>query len=187
MTPGEVPAGAAAVQLLLLDVDGVLNDGLIWYGPDGEVFKPFHSRDGFGIRLLLREGVQVGVLSARKSPALERRLADLKVQHAVLGRDDKIRGLDELLERTGVAPEQAASMGDDVLDLPVMRKVGLAITVRDGHPLVQAEAGWITHLPGGRGAVREVADGILRARGRLEAACEALLAEEAAAGEPTGG
>jgi 3-deoxy-D-manno-octulosonate 8-phosphate phosphatase (KDO 8-P phosphatase) len=182
MSAGAVPGKAADVRLLLLDVDGVLTDGLLWYGPDGETVKPFHAKDGFGIRLLQREGVQVGILSARRSAPLERRLADLGVQHAVLGRDDKLAGLETLLQRTGVAPEHAASMGDDVLDLPVMRRVGLAITVADGHPLVRAEAAWVTEAPGGRGAVREVADGILQARGRLEDACEALLAEEAAAG-----
>jgi 3-deoxy-D-manno-octulosonate 8-phosphate phosphatase (KDO 8-P phosphatase) len=174
----QVPPGAADVRLLILDVDGVLNDGRLWYGPDGELVKPFHSRDGFGIRLLLREGVQVAILSARRSAPLERRLADLHIRHAVLGRDDKRTGLDMLLRATGVAPEEAASMGDDVLDLPVMRRVGLPIAVRDAHPLVRAEAAWVTQHPGGGGAVREVADALLEARGRLRAACEALLAED---------
>jgi len=161
--------------LLVLDVDGVLTDGTLWYGPDGEQLKAFHVRDGLGLRLLRHEGIAVAVLSARSSGALERRVRDLRIEHALLGRDDKRSALDALLGQTGVDVDHLACVGDDVLDLPVMRRAGLAIAPRDAHALARAEAAWITAAHGGRGAVREVADGLLEARGRLSAVCESLL------------
>ncbi|MFW5920718.1 MAG: KdsC family phosphatase [Polyangiales bacterium] len=173
--PDGVREAAARIRLLVLDVDGVLTDGTLWYGPDGEYLKAFHVRDGLGIRLLRPEGIGVAVLSARRSPALERRVADLGIEHVVLGRDDKRAALGELLSSAGVDACDAACVGDDVLDVPVMRGVGLAIAPADAHALARAEAAWVTEAPGGRGAVREVADGLLDARGRLSACCEALI------------
>lgn len=175
MIPYAVRQRAASIRLLVLDVDGVLTDGSLTYGPEGESTKTFHVRDGLGIRLLGHEGIDVAVLSARKSPALLARCRDLWIPHVLAGRDDKLRALRELLEATGIAAERVAHVGDDILDLPVMRHVGLGIAVRDAHPLVLAEAAWITDLPGGRGAVREIADGLLDARGRLRIASESLL------------
>ncbi len=173
--PAEIRARVAAVELLILDVDGVLTDGRLNYGADGELFKSFDAKDGLGLRLLMNEGVKVAVISARKSPPLVRRLADLKITHPYLGRDDKREALQELLAEVNVPLERVAFVGDDVLDLAVMRRVGLAITVADGHAMVREEAEWVTHAPGGHGAVREVADAILEARGRLRQAVEELL------------
>lgn len=176
--PPAVEARARALRLLVLDVDGVLTDGRLRYGPEGETVKVFHVKDGLGIKLLQEDGVEVAVISARRAPALERRLADLGIGHGYLGRSDKLGALGELARATGVAPTAMAFMGDDVLDLPAMRAVGLAITPADGHFLVRrelADDGWVTAAPGGGGAVREVTDGLLQARGRLEAIVEAHL------------
>lgn len=181
--PTELRALAARVQLLVLDADGVLTDGRLYYGDDGEVVKAFHARDGLGLRLLRNEGVQLAVISGRAAPALERRVRDLRVHHVLLGRDDKRAALDECLLAAGVLAEEAAFVGDDVLDLPGMRAVGLSIAVADAHARVRCEAHWVTAAGGGRGAVREVADALLAARGRLDAAIDELLREHVGRGE----
>lgn len=176
--PAGIEARARALRMLVLDVDGVLTDGRLRYGPEGETVKVFHVRDGLGMKLLQEDGVALAVISGRRAPALERRLADLGVTHAFLGRSDKRRALDELAETSSVEPRAMAFMGDDVLDLPAMRGVGLAIAPADAHPLVRrelAERGWVTRTAGGRGAVREVTDGLLAARGRLQSVVEAHL------------
>lgn len=168
---------AAAVRALVLDVDGVLTDGTLWYGPDGETVKAFSVRDGLGLRLLRLEGVAVAVISAKRSTPLLARLNDLKVEHLYLGREDKLRALDELASALSITRAEMAYVGDDLVDLPVLDAVGLPITVADGHPRARARAAWITDAPGGRGAVREIAEGLLEARGRLDAACAALAGE----------
>ena len=165
----------ARVRLLALDADGVLTDGSLVYGPEGEALAVYHVRDGLGLRLLRENGVHVAVITARGSAPLGRRLAELGISHYLPGRRDKWRAVEEVLKRLHLQPEQTAFAGDDVLDLGAMRHVGLAIAVRDAHPLVTAEAHWTTEQPGGRGAVREIADAILESRGVLAAACEALL------------
>ncbi|MDH5492374.1 MAG: HAD-IIIA family hydrolase [Myxococcales bacterium] len=173
--PSPLREAARRVRALLLDVDGVLTDGRLHYGAEGEALKVFHVRDGLGIKLLAQEGVPVAVISARRSVPLERRLEELGVREALLGREQKLGALEEVLARLGLEPSEIAYVGDDLVDLPVMRRVGLAITVADGHPLVRAEAAWVTRRGGGQGAVREIADALLEARDRLEAACEAYL------------
>lgn len=172
--PDAVRDRAASVSMLVLDVDGVLTDGTLYYGAEGELLKAFHVRDGLGLRLLMQEGLDVAVISARRAPVLEKRLADLRIEHAYLGRDDKLKAYQELTAATGHDAARIAFVGDDLLDLEVLRRVGLPIAVADAHRLIQREVAWITGAPGGRGAVREVCDGLLEARGRLEAACEAL-------------
>lgn len=175
MTP---PTEAARrVAVLGLDVDGVLTDGRLHYGPDGEVVKRFDVKDGMGIKLLQEAGITVAVISARRAAALERRLSDLGIEHALLGRGDKLRALEELQETLGVPAENMAFMGDDVLDLPALRAVGLSMAPRDAHRLVRSEVTWVTEAAGGRGAVREVADGLLEARGRLQELVDAHLVQ----------
>jgi len=154
----------ARIRLLALDVDGVLTDGKLWYGPDGELWKAFHVRDGLGIRLLHERGVEVAIVSARSSDALLRRLQDLRVRHIHVGREDKWAALQETMLALGFVASEVAFVGDDVLDLGVMREVGLAIAVADAHAKVLAAADWVTTLGGGNGAVREVADAILAER-----------------------
>lgn len=155
---------AAAVELLALDVDGVLTDGRLWLGDDGAEYKSFHVRDGYGLVALARAGVTLAVISGRRSSAVDRRMAELGIVHVHQGISDKPAVLTELLGRTGITAERAAFVGDDEPDLPVMRMVGLPIAVADAHPLARAAAAWVTTLPGGRGAVREACDLILEAR-----------------------
>ena len=180
-----VRALAAEVRMLLVDVDGVLTDGTLYYGAEGETLKAFHVRDGLGIRLLLHEGIEVAAISARKTPVLEQRIRDLRIAHAFFGRDDKEAALEEIVDTLRIPEGEIAYIGDDILDLPVMRRVGLPIAVNDAHRFVLEEAAWVTLLPGGKGAVREVADGLLEARGRLVEACESLLREGLGQGDLT--
>lgn len=181
--PPELQTRAARIRLLVLDADGVLTNGRLYYGDTGEVLKAFHARDGLGLRLLRNEGIQLAVISGRAAPALARRLADLRFHHVLLARDDKRAALDECMASAGVTAEETAFVGDDVLDLVGMRAVGLSIAVADAHWLVRREAAWVTQLPGGEGAVREVADALLSARGRLDAAVEELLRDHVGCGE----
>ncbi|WLI89513.1 HAD family hydrolase [Massilia sp. R2A-15] len=161
---------AAAIKVLILDVDGVLTDGSLTYGEHGEVTKTFNVLDGLGIELLQKTGVQVAIISARKSPVVIRRAADLKIMHVYQGTHDKRVAFADLLDTTGFTAEQCGYIGDDVIDLPLLRKVGFAVTVPSGHPEVQHRAHYVTRAPGGRGAVREVCDMVMRAQGNYDAA-----------------
>lgn len=155
---------AASVRLLVLDVDGVLTDGRLWFGPDGEALKVFHVRDGHGIKQLREAGVEVAIISGRRSRAVETRMRELGVSRVIQGADDKQSALDGLLASLGLAPAEAACLVDDLPDLPLLRTVGLPAAVADAHPAVLAEARHVTQLPGGQGAVREFCDWLLAAR-----------------------
>jgi 3-deoxy-D-manno-octulosonate 8-phosphate phosphatase (KDO 8-P phosphatase) len=157
-------ARAARVRLLLLDVDGVLTDGRLYYGPDGEALKAFDVKDGHGI-VLLRDHVQLGVISGRPGRTSEARLRELRFEHLVFGRRDKLEGYAQLAH-LGVPDAEVAYMGDDVNDLPLLGRVGLAACPSDAHEEVRAAAHFVARSPGGRGAVRELCDLILRARGK---------------------
>ncbi len=161
----ELTAKAARIRLLLLDVDGVLTDGSIPYTASGEEIKTFNSRDGFGLNLLRKAGIEVGLITARKSEALARRAADLGIVHLHQGARHKVEAFSEISQAVGVDAQHTAFMGDDWLDLPLLGLVGLAATVADAVPEVKEIAHLITINPGGRGAVREVCDFILQARG----------------------
>lgn len=173
--PQDILAKAARVRLAIFDVDGVLTDGRLYFGNDGNELKAFHIRDGHGIKMLLDAGVEVAVISGRRAASVERRLADLGVRHAHLGVQDKRSVFDALLERLGLTADQATYVGDDLIDLPVMARVGLAIAVRDADAFVRQHAHWRTPSRGGRGAVREVCELLLEARGQLAAARERYL------------
>jgi 3-deoxy-D-manno-octulosonate 8-phosphate phosphatase (KDO 8-P phosphatase) len=155
---------AARIQLLLLDVDGVLTDGRLWYDADGREIKSFHVRDGYGIVQLQAAGITVAVISGRASTAAAARLAELGVPHVFLGRNDKKVVFDALLAELGIAAERVACVGDDTTDLEIMQLSGLGITVADAHPEVLAKAMWTTRQGGGRGAVREVCELLLAAQ-----------------------
>ena len=161
---------AAAIKILILDVDGVLTDGSLTYGADGEVTKTFNVLDGLGIELLQKSGVAVAIISARSSPVVLRRAADLKIVHVYQGTHDKRIAFAALLAATGVSAAQCGYIGDDVIDLPLLRAVGFAVTVPSGHAEVQHRAHYVTRANGGRGAVREVCDLVLRAQGTYDAA-----------------
>lgn len=156
----------ASIELLVLDVDGVLTDGSLYFNGRGEAFKVFHARDGHGIRLLLDSGVEVAAVSGRRSAAVAARMRDLAVKHVVQGCPDKVDALTTLTRRLGIVPRACACIVDDTVDLPLMSAVGFAAAVADAHPLVRSAAHWVSRIPGGRGAVRELADAILRARAR---------------------
>jgi 3-deoxy-D-manno-octulosonate 8-phosphate phosphatase (KDO 8-P phosphatase) len=156
----------ARIRLLVLDVDGVLTDGRLRYGPDGEQEKVFHVRDGFGIRSLAAAGVTIAVISGRDSAAVARRCADLGIRDLRQGVADKAAVLAELLAQLRLEPRECACIGDDTPDVPMMRQVGLAFAVADAHADARRAAHRRTRLPGGAGAVREVCDLLLAARAR---------------------
>ncbi len=160
-----VDVAAAGVRLLVLDVDGVLTDGRLHYGPGGELTKVFHVRDGHGIRALGRLGVSFAILSGRRSVAVERRARDLGIAHVLQGIDDKLAAFDRLRSRLGLSRAQCACVGDDTPDVPVMRAAGLAFAVADAHDDALAVADVVTRLRGGHGAVREICDRLVAARG----------------------
>jgi 3-deoxy-D-manno-octulosonate 8-phosphate phosphatase (KDO 8-P phosphatase) len=152
---------AAQIRLLVLDVDGVLTDGRLHFGPDGEALKVFHVRDGHGIKQLARAGVTVAIISGRRSPMVAARALELGLTHVLQGVEDKLAAFNSLTAQLQVAPAAAACVGDDVPDVPLMRKVALAFAVRDAHPEALRAAHIVTELPGGAGAVREVCDYLL--------------------------
>ena len=163
--PPELLLRAQGMRLLLLDVDGVLTDGGLYYGEGGEVLKRFHTLDGHGLKLLARAGIQVGVISGRDSPALRQRLAALGIQHVWLGTEDKLPAAQALLQELGVAWPQTAAMGDDWPDLPLLRHAGFACAPANAHVEARALAAHVTALAGGAGAVRELCDLLLIAGG----------------------
>ena len=156
---------AERIRLLVLDVDGVLTDGRLWFGAEGEVLKVFHVRDGAGIKALQASGVTVAILSGRSSPAVARRAAELGVRHVRQGADNKAAAFRELLAELSIPQDCTACVVDDTPDLPLMALVALAIAVADAHPDVLAAAHHVTRAPGGQGAVREVCDILIEARG----------------------
>ncbi len=149
------------IKILVLDVDGVLTDGRLYYAADGEALKVFHVRDGHGIKSLLSAGIEIAIISGRSSTALERRARELGIRHICQGIEDKGVALANLLHELGFSAAQAACLVDDTPDLPMMHIVGLPVAVADAHPKVLAAAKLVTRLPGGAGAVRELADQIL--------------------------
>jgi len=160
-----VRARARRIRLLVLDVDGVLTDGRMFYGPAGETLMAFHVQDGHGIKLAQRCGLTVAILSGRSSPMLQRRAEELGVVELQLGVEEKGAAFQALLDRLGLGPEQAACIGDDLLDLPLLRRAGLALSVSDGAAEARRAAHYVTRRAGGRGAVREAVELILKAQG----------------------
>ncbi|HEY6482833.1 MAG TPA: HAD-IIIA family hydrolase [Steroidobacteraceae bacterium] len=150
------------IRLLVLDVDGVLTDGCLYFGPRGEALKVFHVRDGQGIQQLDAAGIVVGVISARRSRMVVIRCRELGVKHVIQGARDKLAAFAKLRAGLAIPASACACVGDDVRDVPLMRAVGLAFAVADAHPVARAAAHVVTSLPGGRGAVREVCDYLLR-------------------------
>jgi 3-deoxy-D-manno-octulosonate 8-phosphate phosphatase (KDO 8-P phosphatase) len=159
-----IRARAADIRLLVLDVDGVLTDGRLYFTAQGEEMKCFHVRDGAGIVQLLRAGVQVAIISGRDSPAVTRRMSELGVTYVRQGISDKLAVLTELLRVLNLEPSVIACMGDDSADVPIMQVARLAISVPDAHANAKACAHIVTQTPGGLGAVREACDLILAAR-----------------------
>jgi 3-deoxy-D-manno-octulosonate 8-phosphate phosphatase (KDO 8-P phosphatase) len=166
--PPDVWQKASRVRLLILDVDGVLTNGSLYFGPKDEVFKVFHVRDGHGIKMAQRGGIEVAFLSGRRSDPAFLRAKELGVTRYFEGLRDKVPVLEELCRTLNLTSEEVAAVGDELVDLPLFQRVGLAVAVADAVPEVKAAAHWTTLNPGGQGAVREVTDLLLKARGAWE-------------------
>jgi 3-deoxy-D-manno-octulosonate 8-phosphate phosphatase (KDO 8-P phosphatase) len=166
MQTPELVARGLSIELLLLDVDGVLTDGGIVYLDDGRELKRFHVRDGSGLKLWHAAGKRSAIVSGRASPAVERRAAELGIRPVLQGRDDKLAAFAEVLSATGLKPEQVCALGDDLPDVPVLRRCGLAVAVADACPEAREVASYVTAVPGGRGAVRDAIEWLLKLQGR---------------------
>lgn len=159
---------ARAVRLLVLDVDGVLTDGTLYFGESAEEIKGFNIRDGHGIRMLAQAGIRSAIITGRRARAVERRAANLGIDLLIQGVDDKRAAFERLCGEAGIGPAACAAIGDDVLDLPILRRVALAASVPEAPQYVRAHVHYVTATGGGRGAVRELAELILREQGLLD-------------------
>lgn len=164
----ELGERARHLQWLLFDVDGVFTDGRLFYGPDGERYKEFDVRDGLGIKLAQKAGLKVGILSGRTSEALRYRATELGVDALVMDRSDKKPAFEELLAARKITADRVAYIGDDLLDLPVLLRCGLSFAPADAVPEVRERVHKVLLRPGGRGAVREMCEFVLRARGEWD-------------------
>jgi len=169
MTTTEAQQRAQAIRLLLLDVDGVLSDGGIVYDSDGRESKRFHIHDGLGIKLLQQHGIQVGIITGRISPMVERRARELGIELLIQGREDKAAAMHEAIQQLSVTPDAVAYMGDDLPDLAAILQAGLGVAPANAVSIVRQHANLVTVATGGHGAVREVAEFILAAQGQLDA------------------
>ncbi len=168
MIQSSAKEAAKHISIVLLDVDGVLTDGRLYYGDNGHEYKAFNIKDGLGIKLLQRGGIEVGVITARKSSLLARRCNELGIDRLIQGREDKLSALQELLDDSNLDFSQVAFIGDDLPDLAVVKQVGLGMTVADANYMLANNALWQSKFPGGCGAVREAAEFILSAQNKLE-------------------
>ena len=168
---------AARIKLLIFDVDGVLTDGSLFIDDQGQEYKAFNSQDGHGIKMLQKYGVRCAIITGRTSRVVEHRIRNLGIDPELVwqGQHDKLQGFAELLEQTGLQADEIAYLGDDVVDLPVMQKVGLAIAVQDAHAFVLKHSHWQTPRAGGRGAARDVCEMLMEARGVLQQELESYL------------
>ncbi len=166
--PEELVKKVEPVRILILDVDGVMTDGSISYSDDGTEIKSFNVKDGHGIKLLKRCGIDCAVITSRSSAALVRRCGELGITHVYQGSLRKLEAYEDLLKRTGLDPLETAYVGDDLVDLPVLRRVGFSVAVNDAVEEVKQRVDYVTRAPGGRGAVREVVEVVLRIKGRWQ-------------------
>ena len=162
--PAEVLQSAGRIELLILDVDGVLTDGRLYYGAGGEELKAFHTQDGSAMKRLMASGVTIAIITGRDSPAVARRAKELGVPHLYMAVEEKTTALAQLSEASGTEPARMAHAGDDLPDLPLFAQVGMAFSVPNAHPAVVARADYVTTANGGFGAVREICDLVLAAR-----------------------
>ena len=159
---------AKDIKLLICDVDGVFSDGLIYMGNNGEELKTFHTRDGYGVKSLMNAGIEIAIITGRRSQIVENRMKALGINLIYQGQDDKIKAYQDICTKLDIAPEQTGYIGDDLIDWPVMEQVALKVCVADGHPLLARRSNYVTSIRGGHGAVREVCDLILQARNELD-------------------
>lgn len=175
--PEQVLKKASNIKLLICDVDGVLSNGQVIIGNDGEELKTFNIKDGFGIKCLQKSGIAVAIITGRNSKIVEKRCQELGIEHYYQGQSNKQEAFGTLCKNLSVQPEQICHIGDDLPDLPLLVQVGLGVTVADGHWLMQQHADWVTQNNGGFGAVREVCDLILHSQNKLQAIHQEYLAK----------
>lgn len=166
---------AKNIALVIFDVDGVLTDGSLYFGDDGQEYKAFNSKDGHGMKLLQQSGIKVAIITARSSNVVKHRMQNLGIEEVHQGCQNKVSAYYKILEKLQLPKENTCYVGDDIIDLPVMIQVGLAVAVEDAHPLVKKHAHWQTQNKGGKGAAREVCELILQAQGKLAAIYEKYL------------
>ncbi len=173
----DIASLARNIKLIILDVDGVMTDGSLYFDNQGQEFKAFNSKDGHGIRLLLENGIEVALITGRESELVKHRADNLKLSPELIyqGYRDKLPAFDDLLKKTGYKKEQIAYVGDDVIDLPIMSQVGFSIAVGDANWFVKDHSDWVCSVKGGKGAVREVCELILNAQGKLDSLYAAYL------------
>jgi 3-deoxy-D-manno-octulosonate 8-phosphate phosphatase (KDO 8-P phosphatase) len=164
----DVFSRAQKIRLLICDVDGVMSDGLIYMGNQGEELKSFNVRDGYGIRCLLTSGIEVAIITGRQAKLVEDRAKTLGINHLYQGQSNKLLAFEQLVNLLSLNHDEVAYIGDDLIDWPVMAKVGLAVAVNDAHPLLLPRAHYVTRIKGGQGAVRELCDLLLLAQDKLE-------------------
>jgi 3-deoxy-D-manno-octulosonate 8-phosphate phosphatase (KDO 8-P phosphatase) len=167
---------ARRIRLMIFDVDGVLTDGRLWYGAAGEELKVFHSFDGHGLKMLAASGVPCALLSGRRSSAVSARAAELGIAHVLQGIDDKLAAFDRLISPLGLASKDCGFMGDELVDLPVLTRCGLACAPREAPEAVRSRVHYVASALAGQGAAREVCEFVLRAQGRFEDAVQRYLA-----------
>ncbi len=167
---------ARRIRLMIFDVDGVLTDGRLWYGPSGEELKVFHSFDGHGLKMLSASGVPCALLSGRRSSAVAARAAELGIGHVLQGIEQKVLSFGELLRQHGLEPEESGYMGDELVDLPVLTRCGFACAPREAPEAVRSRVHYVASAHAGRGAAREVCEFVMQAQGRLESALRGYLA-----------
>ena len=165
-------AKASRVRLMGFDIDGVMTDGRLYFGPAGDALKAFFTRDGLGLKMLMRAGIQVAIITGRDSPMVSQRAANLGISLLLQGVADKRQAMADLLASAGLGFADAGYMGDDVVDLAVMKSCGFSATVPDGHPLVRAVADVVAQAPAGAGAVRDICELILRAQDKWQQALD---------------
>jgi 3-deoxy-D-manno-octulosonate 8-phosphate phosphatase (KDO 8-P phosphatase) len=166
---------AENVKLMVFDVDGVLTDGSLYYGPEGEAWKRFSVKDGLGLKLLRKARIEVAIVSARESAAVARRLAELDVKTVIQGAEDKLAAVREVIHRHGVREDETGFVGDDLNDIPVLRRVGFTAAPPDAAPEVRSLVEYVTKAAAGHGCAREIAERVLKAQNRWGAVIESFL------------
>lgn len=166
---------ASKVKLVIFDVDGVLTDGSLFLGDDGQEYKAFHSKDGHGMVMLQQSGIAIAIITGRTSNVVETRMKSLGIKHVFQGQKHKLPAYEEIKQQLQLSDDEIAYVGDDVVDLPVMIRVGMAIAVQDAHSLTKEHSHWITPSNGGRGAAREVCEMLMKSQNKLDQALEAYL------------
>jgi len=173
--PADIRDRASKVRLAVFDVDGVLTDGRLIYSDDGRELKAFHVQDGFGLKRLMANGIEVAVITSRMSHMVTERTAELGIAHVYQGQASKLACFEQLIHALKLTADQVSYCGDDLPDLPVMQRVGFSVAVANAHPWVCERAHWHTHLRGGEGAAREVCDLLLAVQGHADSELQRFL------------